>query len=339
MEDRPARQCADHDTHSESTIVNSGDNIPGGAPPTFAARLACGPQAARRLAEQLADRLDPEEVAVSAYEQPDGWQVEIVFATAPDVAELRSLIGELAGPAAADGLTFGDIATRDWVAASLEGLAPVEAGRFVVHGGHDRVRVPANRIGIEIEAALAFGTGHHGTTRGCLLALDRHLKHAHPRRILDVGTGSGVLAIAAARALRAPVSASDIDPLAVLAARSNARLNRAGAWVRAIHAAGLTDARLRAQAPFDLIFANILLAPLKRLSRPASALLVPGGTIILSGLLDADEAPARSAYRAQGLALVARIELEGWVTLVMKRPGAPDCGSKTATPRREPGRC
>lgn len=312
----------------------SGDNILAGAPPTFAARLRCSELAARQLAERLAERLDPDETAVSAFEQPDGWQVEIVFAIAPDVPGLRRLIGELAGPGAADGMILSDIATRDWVAASLEGLAPVKAGRFVVHGRHDRVRVPANRIGIEIEAALAFGTGHHGTTRGCLLALDRHLKHAHPRRILDVGTGSGVLAIAAARALRSPVAASDIDPLAVLAARNNARLNRAGAWVHAIHAAGLTDARIRAQAPFDLIFANILLAPLKRLSRPASALLAPGGTIILSGLLEADEAPARSAYRSQGLVLAARIGLEGWVTLVMQRP-AP----KTATPRPEPGRC
>ena len=137
---------------------------------------------------------------------------------------------------------------------SLSGLKPVTAGRFIVHGAHDRAGIPPNRIGIEIEAALAFGTGHHGTTRGCLLALDRLCKVLEPRRaphILDLGTGSGVLAIAAARALHRHVLATDIDPVAVRVARANARLNRAGGMVEIMRADGVASPRLRAQAPFD----------------------------------------------------------------------------------------
>jgi ribosomal protein L11 methyltransferase len=297
------------------------------------ARLRCDEATARQLAERLSEALDPDDMAVSAFEDGAAWQVEIVFSSDADEADIRRLMSEFAGARAAQDLSFGTVAARDWVAASLEGLAPVDAGRFVVYGAHDRDRIAQNRIGIEIEAALAFGTGHHGTTRGCLLALDALLKRSRPRAILDVGTGSGVLAIAAARALRRRALGSDIDPLAAIAARGNARFNHAAPFVRIVHAAGLSDARLRAGAPYDLIFANILLAPLKRLARPAAALLAPGGVILLSGLLLADEASALSSYRAQGLALAARVRLQGWVTLLMRR-GA----RKTATPRRKPGR-
>src|SRR5206468_3807554 len=155
---------------------------------------------------------------------------------------------------------------------------------FVVHGAHDREHIPPNAIGIEIEAALAFGTGHHGTTRGCLLALDALAKHAQPANILDLGTGSGVLAIAAARTLHARVTASDIDRVAVDAARSNARLNRAPG-IRFVHAAGASVRALTQGAPYDLIFANILLGPLLRLARPIRGLSAPGGHVVLSGLL------------------------------------------------------
>ena len=150
---------------------------------------------------------------------------------------MRALTAAAAGNAAAKALRFERVAAKDWVRESLAGLAPVTAGRFIVHGAHDRARIPFNRIGIEIEAALAFGTGHHGTTRGCLLALDRALQVAcRDARILDLGTGSGVLAIAAARALRRPVLATDIDGSAVRAARANAALNRAGSFVEVIRA-------------------------------------------------------------------------------------------------------
>jgi ribosomal protein L11 methyltransferase len=219
-------------------------------------------------------------------------------------------------------LTFDTVETKDWVAASLADLKPVIAGRFTVHGAHDRARVAANRIGIEIEAALAFGTGHHGTTRGCLLALDRILKqHGRRRlRVLDIGTGTGVLAIAAARALRAPVLASDIDAEAVHIARENARLNGCAALVQCLHAAGLASARFRARATFDVVFANILLGPLTRLARPMRRALAPGARVVLSGLLAAQENAALAAYRPHGLRLVRRIPLGEWVTLVLHRP-------------------
>jgi ribosomal protein L11 methyltransferase len=196
--------------------------------------------------------------------------------------------------------------------------------------------VPPHRIGIEIEAALAFGTGHHGTTRGCLLALDawlkrRRLRLAHsptlPRKpgrvkILDIGTGTGVLAIAAAKALRAQVIASDIDPCAVAVARANAQANAAGALVEVVHAGGLTARRLRERGPFDLVFANILLPPLRRLAAPIARALAPGGRVILSGLLIPQAAAAIAAYRMQGLELEASVPLDEWITLslVRRRP-------------------
>ncbi len=201
------------------------------------------------------------------------------------------------------------------------GLAPVSAGRFVIHGAHDRARVPINRIGIEIEAALAFGTGHHGTTRGCLLALDRILRSWNPRhaapRLLDLGTGSGVLAIAAARVLQQRVLATDIDPVAVRVARTNARLNRAGALIEINRADGVVARRLRECAPFDLIIANILLGPLLRLAAPLKKLAAPGARIVLSGLLAAQANAVIAAYRP--LALERRIDLDGWTTLVLAR--------------------
>jgi ribosomal protein L11 methyltransferase len=343
---------------------------------TVLVRVATDGKTARRLAEALAEALDPGETAIAAFEARDGtWTVETYFERAPDEGAVRRLVGDLAGDAAREALVFERIDARDWVAASLEGLQPVEAGRFFLHGAHHRARVPVNRIGIEIEAALAFGTGHHGTTRGCLLALDQIVKarrraprrsmpgaapllprpaigvrrpvHAlrlverppHPARksaptsprmrgevrtatasarILDIGTGTGVLAIAAARTLRGAVLASDIDPVSVRLARQNARLNRAGVTV--IHARGLGDRRFRDGAPYDLVFANILLGPLKALAKPIGALATPGAFVVLSGLLAAQANAALAAYRAHGLVLVRRISLDGWATLVLRRP-------------------
>ncbi len=172
----------------------------------------------------------PTRSPIAAYEEPDGrWPITLYFREAPDEAAVRALVALASTPALADALTFDTLAPTDWVRKSLEGLKPVEAGRFVVHGAHDRARIAANRIGIEIEAGLAFGTGHHGTTRGCLLALDRLVKERLPAGgVLDVGTGTGVLAIAAAKSLHRPVLASDIDRRAVHTARENVRINRAG---------------------------------------------------------------------------------------------------------------
>ena len=165
-------------------------------------------------------------------------------------------------------MTVQKVEPRNWVKESLIGLRPVTAGRFVVHGAHDRDRVPAHCIGIEIEAATAFGTGHHGTTRGCLLALDSLARNHRPRHILDLGTGSGILAIAAAKLFRVPVLATDIDARSVQVARDNARLNGVGAFVTAVHAADLRAPEIARRAPFDLVMSNILLRPLQRLAAP-----------------------------------------------------------------------
>jgi ribosomal protein L11 methyltransferase len=287
-------------------------------PATVVAQLACNEATARRLADGLAETLP--DAAVAAFEAPSGgWSVEAHFAEAPDETMLRGLVAAIAGDDAARALVIETVAARDWVAASLAGLKPVAAGRFVVHGAHDRARIPAHRIGIEIEAALAFGTGHHGTTRGCLLALDRLLTGNGVRkiRVLDVGTGTGVLAIASAKALRRRVTASDIDGRAVATARANARANGVGTLVDIVHANGLGAPGLR--GPFDLVFANILLAPLRRLARPIAGTLAPGAHVVLSGLLAAQAPAALAAYRAQGLSLVARIPLDEWVTLVLAR--------------------
>ena len=304
---------------------------------TTLARLACDAATARRLADALTETFESGEAVVAAFEDAaGGWNVEVHFETAPDVAALRDAVATIAGPSAAQALVFETVAARDWVAASLAGLKPVSAGRFLVHGAHDRAGVPAHRVGIEVEAALAFGTGHHGTTRGCLLALDALLKHglrpARPRRgrparpaarILDIGTGTGVLAIAAAKALRGRVLASDIDRRAVDVARANARLNGVGALVDVVHAGGLSARRLRDRAPFDLVFANILLPPLKRLAAPIAQVLAPGAHVVLSGLLAAQAPAALAAYGAQGLRLAASIPLDEWVTLVLTRNDRP----------------
>ncbi len=180
----------------------------------------------------------------------------------------------------------------------------------------------ANDIGLEIEAALAFGTGHHGSTRGCLLMLDRVAKRRRPRAILDLGTGSGVLAIAAARLFHQSVRASDIDPVSVAAASANARLNRAATYVRLVHATGVAHPALAAGAPYDLIFANILARPLRRMAHAVVQHMAQGGEIILSGLLARDVPGVVSAYGVQGLRLVQRLEIEGWVTLLMQRAHA-----------------
>ena len=341
---------------------------------TSLARVDCDSATARRLADALAE-VRPD-AAVAAFEKPDGaWCMEAHFEQAPDEASLRDLVATVADAKAARDLVIETVAARDWVAASLAGLKPVAAGRFLVHGSHDRARIPGHRIGIEIEAALAFGTGHHGTTRGCLLALDAWLKrqgaysarfpsprersewrggvrgggrHKHgasvvppPRpsqltlrrptlpangregkvRILDIGTGTGVLAIAAAKALRTPVVASDIDPRAAAVARGNAHINAVGPLIEVVHAGGLAARRLRARGPYDLVLANILLAPLQRLAAPIAAVLAPNARVILSGLLAAQGPAAIAAYRAQGLVFEARIPLDEWVTLVLRRRG------------------
>jgi len=248
---------------------------------------------------------------------PDRWQVAVYFEAKP-TAEERAALEQLG---AAHGGTFAiaPVPEADWVAKSLEGLQPVSAGRFNVHGAHDRARVPANEIGIEIEAGLAFGTGHHGTTSGCLIAIDDLAKSRPIRTALDVGTGSGVLAIALAKRAKTRVMASDIDPVAVAVARQNVRLNGAQAYVRTIVAKGLGHRLIAAGAPYDLIVANILAGPLVQLAPAIARHLKPGGSVILSGLLDEQARRVAAAYRAVRLTMARTISRDGWATLVVEK--------------------
>jgi ribosomal protein L11 methyltransferase len=287
-------------------------------PTLSVAVFEAGEKPARRVADLIAESFAEDQIAVSLVETGrDAWRVTVYFEIAPDERMLRSLVASAAGDDQASALRFERIAKKDWVAESLAGLQPVSAGRFIVHGAHDRAKIPSNRVGIEIEAAVAFGTGHHGTTRGCLLALDRTCKAAQRRRarVLDLGTGTGVLAIGAARSFHTHVLATDIDGPSVRAARENVRLNRAGAFVEVIKADGV--AALRQRGPFDLIFANILLRPLQRLATPLTRLAAPGAHIVLSGILQSQANATITSYSR--LTLERRIEIDGWTTLIMRK--------------------
>lgn len=217
---------------------------------------------------------------------------------------------------------FETIDQQDWVRASLEGLNPVRAGRFLVHGAHDRHTVRPNDLAIEIEAALAFGTGHHGTTLGCLKALAGILKQGRPAHVLDVGTGTGILAFAAAKALHQPVHAGDLDPEAVSTAKGNARLNGLGGLVRLYVGPGVRHASANRSRRFDVVFANILARPLKRLAPTLTATVADHGVLILSGLIERDVPGVLSTYRHRGFHLARHGLIEGWATLVLKRGGA-----------------
>lgn len=279
-----------------------------------------GEQAAKETVDVLTEIFFDGEAAIAAFERPDGrWDVTVHFADPPDQPLVRGIVTNSAGREAAAGLTFDTVEAKDWVRASLEDLVPVPAGRFVVHGQHDRERIPPNKIGIEIEAALAFGTGHHGTTRGCLLLLDHVLKAWRPRRVLDLGTGTGVLGIAAARALHRRVLASDIDPPSVQVARDNARLNVAGHLVQAIRATGFAAPQFAGRAPFDLVLANILANPLRQLAGPMARHLAPTALVILSGLLTHQAPAVIAAYRARGLVPVRHLRIEGWSSLLLSK--------------------
>jgi ribosomal protein L11 methyltransferase len=303
-----------------------------GLPPNNAAHMmsvVCPEERARAIADLIVEMFDPADAAASAFElEPQTrdwstgeWIVEAYFGDEPDEDYVRSLVAAAGDEEIARRVVFSRVAEKDWIAASLEGLAPVRAGRFLVHGSHDRGAVRTNDVALEIEAALAFGTGHHGTTRGCLLMLDAILKQRRPYAILDVGTGTGVLAIAAAKALRHNVICGDIDPIAVEAARANAVLNGVAPWVRPVTAPGLEHPTLRHGAPYDLIFANILARPLRALAPSIARAASRGADVVLSGLLARDVPGVLAAYGAEGFTLARRIDLEGWATLLMRVGG------------------
>ncbi len=278
-------------------------------------------EAADLLAQAL-ERLEPAPSGVAAFELEDGsglYEVGGYFSARPDAVALALL-------AAAHGarpFAVSKLAPRDWVAQVRRELSPVRAGRFIVFGEHDAARIARNLIGLRIEAAMAFGTGHHATTQGCLIALDRLARRGfaagRPRRVADVGAGTGVLAMAAAKLWRMPVIACDIDPVATATARANARANGVGPLMRCAAGAGLRAAPLRAGPRFDLVFANILARPLKRLAPAMGRRTRAGGYAILSGLLDAQAPGVEAVYRSWGFAPAARLRVNGWTTLTMRR--------------------
>ena len=274
---------------------------------------------AKRVVDVLSETFFEDQAAFAAFERPDGrWDVTVHFAEPPDETLLRDLVGQAVRQNVAGSMIFDRVEAKDWVKASLEDLVPVPAGRFVVHGQHDRHRIPPNKLGIEIEAALAFGTGHHGTTRGCLLLLDHVLKAYQPRRVLDLGTGTGVLGIAAAKALHGRVLASDIDPPSVQVAQENARLNGSGHLVDVIRATGFAAPRFAEDGPFDLVLANILANPLRQLAGPMAQHLASKAQVILSGLLTHQAPAVIAAYRARGLVPLRHLRIEGWSSLLLR---------------------
>ncbi|CAL1691435.1 Release factor glutamine methyltransferase [Brevundimonas subvibrioides] len=248
-------------------------------------------------------------------EDRDVWRID-AFPTSE--AEADGLVARLA---LHTGVTVKveTLADADWLAMSLSGLPPVRAGRFFVYGAHDQGRVPPNAVNLKIDAGAAFGTGHHGTTVGCLVAYDELLKRERFEKVLDVGCGTGVLAIAAARTGAALAVGTDIDAPSVRIANENAKLNQANA--RFVHASGLNDVKVRAGAPYDLVFANILAPPLVALSQDIKMSLRIGGVAILSGLLRTQERRVSAAYLSRGFRLERRIHRDAWSALVLRRMG------------------
>ena len=276
--------------------------------------------AARTIAGLIEETLDPGPHALTLFEVPGhGYRIDAYFAEAPDLADLSARFAAT-GCAGTSAPRIEDVPDLNWVALSQAALPPVEAGRFVVHGSHDAERVGRRRGAILIDAGEAFGTAHHQTTHGCLEALGRYAPLSHARRVLDLGCGSGVLAIAASRILpHATILASDIDPTSVEVARDNARRNGAGGRVRVVVSAGFAHPALHQGPAFDLIMANILAKPLILLAGDVRHRLAGGGTAILSGLLVAQAAEVIAAYRAQGFRMLQRADRTGWTTLVLRR--------------------
>ena len=281
--------------------------------------IARGPRA---IAEATAVSLDSdpllEGATYSILEEDEDKGIWRIDAFPNDADDARGIEARLK---AHDGLTVivEKLADADWLAMSLSGLPPVRAGRFFVYGAHDQGIVPNNTVNLKIDAGAAFGTGHHGTTVGCLMAFDELLKKERFERVLDVGCGTGVLAIAAAKTGSKVAVGTDIDQPSVRIANENARLNMADA--RFVHAFGLNDRKVRQHGPYDLVFANILAPPLVSLSQDIKNALSLGGVAILSGLLRTQERRVSAAYLSRGFVLERRIHRDAWSALVLRRVG------------------
>jgi ribosomal protein L11 methyltransferase len=246
-------------------------------------------------------------------EDHDVWRIDAFPTTDEETERFQTVLGGFGGLI----ITCEKLADADWLAMALSGLPPVRAGRFFIHGVHDRGRAPVNTVNLRIEAGAAFGTGHHGTTVGCLLAYDTLLKAKRFERVLDVGAGTGVLAIAAARTGTPTAVGTDIDRVSVRISKENAKVNQTKA--RFVHAFGLSHRAVRQHAPYDLVFANILARPLVFLAQDIKGALKPGGIAILSGLLRSQERNVRAAYLSRGFKLVRRIHRDAWAALVFQR--------------------
>lgn len=287
--------------------------------PTFTALTTLtGKAPAEKLGEAM-ERLIPEPTGIGVFEVEDGsglWEVGAYFTETPDDTALAVLA------AAFDAKPFvvSEVPETDWVAHVKRELAPVEAGRFFVYGSHDADKVPADSIPLLIEAAMAFGTGHHGTTLGCLKALDHLISEGFEAgKLADIGCGTAVLAMAAARVWEGTFLASDIDQVAVEVAEANLEANGMAGAVKCIEAAGFDHPDLKASAPYDLIFANILKGPLVALSPDLTAHLRPGGYAILSGILNEQAASVIEVYEQNGNNLVRSEEIGDWTTLLLQK--------------------
>ncbi len=275
-----------------------------------------------RDAQTLADameRMEPAPVGVGCFEiDEDGdlWEVGGYFGERPNPV----LLALLEAAFGARPFVVSNVPPEDWVSKVRRELRPVAAGRFVLHGGHDPGDAPPSAIRLRIEAAMAFGTGHHGTTRGCLLAMDRLARRGLvPRRVLDLGTGTGALGMGAALLWKCRVIATDIDAVAVMTARENGRANGTGSRMRTVEAGRATGPEVMRDAPYDLVFANILAAPLKRLAPQIAAATVSGSAVVLSGLLHRQAPGVERVFAGWGMIAEERIRLGEWTTLSLRR--------------------
>ncbi len=287
--------------------------------PTYTALTTLPDEAHAQALGEALEELEPAPMGVGVFEMEDGsnlWEVGAYFTEAPDDIALTLL----AAAYGAAEFAVSELPEIDWVAHVKRELKPVEAGRFFVYGSHDADKLPEGRMGLLIEAAMAFGTGHHGTTLGCLRALDRLAdRGGHAKNTIDVGCGTAVLAMAAARLWPEPVLASDIDSVAVDVALANAAANGLQDRITCLEAVGFEHADIHARAPYDLVFANILKGPLIQIAPDMARHTATGSVAILSGLLNTQAAEVLAAYVAAGFAEVEREEIGDWTTLILRR--------------------
>ena len=278
--------------------------------------------------DDLADSVSLVELEDPATAEAAAWRIELMFRDRPDLERLGRRMEAHLGLGAGQSLELAPVPATDWVLAANLQIEPIAVGRFFVHGAKDAPRVPANAVGIEIEAGLAFGSGEHATTRACLAAVDRLARRRRFRRVLDLGCGSGVLAIGAAKCWPARVIAADIDHVAVRVALENAHKNGVAGAVLPVISDGYRHPAIHGTAPFDLVVANILAGPLIEMAPVLARHLAPGGWAVLSGLLDRQAAAVAAAHRSHGLRLLDRIDDGPWVALILRRPSRPAGGAR-----------